>query len=325
MGAIAAIFVNKSEKRLRAGWRILLHAVLFIAFGYAGGQLAAKISNPAIGQSVFAVLYLIAALGATWLAGRFLDRRDFAAFGFRLSTGWWADLAFGLVLGAVLMSGIVAAMIYAGWATLNEVSVTDLGVPIAIAFGVKVLLFVAVGVNEELVFRGYWLKNMSEGFSRFGGNIAILIAILISSTLFGLAHIPNETAGGGAHTTTLALVNIMLAGLMLAIPYLLTGELAIPIGIHITWNLFQGSVFGLAVSGLQDETRLITVETNGPEMWTGGDYGAEGGLLATIAVAFSILISMAWIRMRKGRLGFSPEIAKYTPRAAKAEAPTAPV
>jgi uncharacterized protein len=324
MGAIAAIFVNKSENRMRAGWRILLHALMFIAFGYAGGQLAAQIPNAAISQAAFAIFYLATAMGATWIAGRFLDRRRFAAFGFHLNAGWWADLAFGLALGAVLMSGIVAAMIYAGWATVNEVSVTDLGVPIAVAFGVKALLYVAVGVNEELVFRGYWLKNISEGFSRFGGNVAILIAILISSSLFGLAHIPNELAGG-AHTTELALFNIMLAGLMLAIPYLLTGELAISIGIHITWNLFQGSVFGLAVSGMHDETSLITVESGGPDFWTGGDYGAEGGLLATIAIGFSLLISVAWIRMRKGRIAFSPEIAKYAPRAAIAEAPKAPV
>jgi uncharacterized protein len=324
MGAIAAIFVNKSEKRMRAGWRILLHALMFFAFGRAGVLIASQIENRAVGEVVFAVLYVAAVLSATWIAGRFLDRRRFAAFGFHIRAKWWADLAFGLVLGTVLMSGIVAAMIYAGWATLNEVSVTDLGVPIAVAFGVKALLYVAVGINEELVFRGYWLKNISEGFSRFGGSVAILIAILISSILFGLAHIPNELAGG-AHTTQLALFNIMLAGLMLAIPYLLTGELAISIGIHITWNLFQGSVFGLAVSGVHDETSLIRVESGGPDLWTGGAYGAEGGLLATIAIGFSVLISVAWIRMRKVRIAFHPEIAKYTPRATIAEAPKAPV
>lgn len=324
MGAIAAIFVNKSENRMRAGWRILLHAVLFIAFAFAGGRLAALIPDRAVGEATFAFVYVGAVLAATWIAARFLDRRRFATLGFRISAGWWGDLVFGLVLGAVLMSGIVAAMIYAGWATLNEVSITNMGVPIAVAVGVKLLSYIAVGINEEVAFRGYWLKNMAEGFSRFGGKTAILIAIVISSVIFGLAHIPNEL-GGGAHTTQLALVNIMLAGLMLAIPYLLTGELAISIGIHITWNFFQGTVFGLAVSGLQDETSIITVEPNGPELWTGGDYGAEGGLLATIAVLVSIVITVAWVRMRTGRVGFSPEIPKYTPRVAIAATPKAPV
>jgi membrane protease YdiL (CAAX protease family) len=313
MGAIAAIFVNKSEKRLRAGWRILIHLIALIALGVIAAFAASRIPNRAVGEAVYAVLYLAAVVGATWLIARFIDRRRFAAYGFHFSAGWWVDLVFGLVLGAAQMSGIVFAMIHAGWATLSEVSVTELGVPIAVAFGIKLLALIVVGINEELVFRGYHLRNISEGFSRFGANVAILIAIAISSSVFGLAHLGNES-GGGAHTTELAMLNLILAGLMLAVPYLLTSELAIPIGIHITWNLFQGPVFGLAVSGLQSETRLVTVEPAGPELWTGGDYGAEGGLLATIAVGVSLVISTIWIYFRKRQLALQADVATYTPR-----------
>jgi membrane protease YdiL (CAAX protease family) len=181
------------------------------------------------------------------------------------------------------------------------------------AFAVQVLSLIVVGINEELVFRGYHLRNISEGFSRFGTNAAIIIALIISSSFFGVVHLANE-AGGGAHTTPLALLNLVLAGLMLAVPFLLTGELAIPIGIHITWNLFQGPVFGLAVSGLESQTRLVTVQPIGPELWTGGDYGAEGGLLATIAVGASLVISAIWIAMRKKELRLQPSVATYTPR-----------
>jgi membrane protease YdiL (CAAX protease family) len=313
MGAIAAIFVNKSEKRLRAGWRILIHLIALIAFGLIAGFAASQIPNRAIGESVYAVLYLVATVGATWLIARYIDRRRFAAYGFNFSTGWWVDLMFGLVLGAVLMSGIVFAMIHAGWATLREVSVTNLQLPIVAAFAIQVLGLIVVGINEELVFRGYHLRNISEGFSRFGTNAAIIIALIISSSFFGVVHLANE-AGGGAHTTPLALLNLILAGLMLAVPFLLTGELAIPIGIHITWNLFQGPVFGLAVSGMDSETRLVTVNPIGPELWTGGAYGAEGGLLATIAVGASLVISAIWIAVRKKELRLQASVATYTPR-----------
>jgi membrane protease YdiL (CAAX protease family) len=313
MGAIAAIFVNKSEKRLRAGWRILIHLIALVAFGLIAAFAASRIPNRAIGETVYAVLYLTATVGATWLIARFIDRRRFAAYGFNFNAGWWVDLMFGLLLGAVLMSGIVFAMIHAGWATLSEVSVTELGLPIIAAFAIKTLTLIVVGINEELVFRGYHLRNISEGFSRFGANAAIIIALIISSSFFGVVHLGNE-AGGGAHTTQLALLNLILAGLMLAVPFLLTGELAIPIGIHITWNLFQGPVFGLAVSGLESETRLVTVQPTGPELWTGGDYGAEGGLLATIAVGASLVISAIWVAVRKKELRLQPSVATYTPR-----------
>lgn len=321
MGAIAAIFVNKKEARLRAGWRLLLHFIGLILVMIGAGLLASQMPSRAVAGTTYAVLYVAFSLGLTWLLARFIDRRRFAAYGFRLSGGWWLDFVFGLVLGAVLMSGIVAAMIYAGWATLDEVSVTNLGVPIVLAFGVQLATMIAVGINEELAFRGYQLKNLSEGFSRFGAKAAVIIALIISSSIFGLAHLGNEL-GGGARTTELALLNLILAGLMLAVPFLLTGDLAIPIGVHITWNLFQGPVFGLAVSGMQDETRLVTVQPTGPEFWTGGDYGAEGGLLATIAIALCIVLSVAWIAVRKRRVGLDPDIAVYTPRTPP---PTAPV
>jgi uncharacterized protein len=314
MGAIAAIFYNKSEKRLRAGWRILLHLFALVALGLGGGFVASQAPEGAIAEAVGSLVYLAVVLLATWLMARFIDRRRFAEYGFRLSAGWWLDLVFGLVLGVALMTGIVAVMLYLGWATLTQASATNLGVPIAAAFGIQLLGMIVVGINEELVFRGYHLRNMAEGFSRFGVNAAIIIALIISSCIFGLGHLANEAAGG-AHTTPLALLNLILAGLvMLAVPYLLTGELAIPIGIHITWNLFQGPVFGLAVSGLESETHLLTVETTGPEVWTGGAYGAEGGLLATIAVIIGVIISAIWIAFRKKEVRLQPSVATYTPR-----------
>ncbi len=314
MGVILAIFYNKSEKRLRAGWRILIHLVALIALGIGGGFIGSQMPGRIAHEIAAPILYLIVVLTATWLVGRFIDRRRFAEFGFHLSVGWWADLVFGLVLGVVLMGGIVAVMLGAGWATLSETSGTDLGVPIASAFAIQVLVFIVVGINEEVVFRGYHLRNMAEGFSRFGPNVAVIIALVISSSIFGVGHLSNEAAGG-AHTTPLALLNLILAGLvMLAVPYLLTGELAIPIGIHITWNLFQGPVFGLAVSGLESETHLLTVRPTGPELWTGGDYGAEGGLLATIAVIVGVVLSAIYIAIRKKEVRFQPSVATYTPR-----------
>jgi uncharacterized protein len=324
MDAIAAIFVNKTERRLRAGWRILIHLIALLVLGGLAAFAASQMPSRAVSEVVFAVLYVAAVVGATWLVGRFIDRRRFSAFGFHLTAGWWVDFAFGLVLGVVLMCGVVTAMVYAGWATLSQVSATELGVPIAMAFGVKLFGLIAVGINEELVFRGYHLKNLSEGFSRFGVNAAVIIALIISSSFFGLVHLGNEI-GGGAETTELALLNLILAGLMLAVPYLLTGELAISIGIHITWNLFQGPVFGLAVSGIESETRLVTVAPHGPEFWTGGAYGAEGGLIATFAVVAGIVLCAIWVQLRGRRVALHPDIATYTPRAAIAGAPKAPV
>jgi membrane protease YdiL (CAAX protease family) len=313
MGFIAAIFVNKTEKRMRAGWRVLIHFVGWVLMLTGVSLAAAAIPDPALASVAYGALYIIFGFAFTWLVARFIDRRRLAAYGFHLSGGWWADLVFGMVLGVVLMCAIVAVMLNAGWATLEQVSVTDLGVPIAAALAISFLTMIAVGIHEELAFRGYQLRNIAEGFSWLGPRKAMVIAMVISSAIFGTLHLANEL-GGGAHTTELALTNLILAGLMLALPYLLTGELAISIGIHITWNFFQGPIFGLPVSGGDADTHLVTVTDTGPAFWTGGDYGAEGGMLATIAIVAGMVVSIIWIALRKRRVALETDVATYTPR-----------
>jgi membrane protease YdiL (CAAX protease family) len=58
----------------------------------------------------------------------------------------------------------------------------------------------------------------------------------------------------------------MLAGLLYAMAYLLTGELAVPVGFHIMWNFFEGSVFGFPVSGFTPGTTFIAIQQSGPRL-----------------------------------------------------------
>jgi uncharacterized protein len=97
------------------------------------------------------------------------------------------------------------------------------------------------GILEEITYRGYMLQNLAEGLSlkRIGPQLATLIAVLISSVVFGLGHVENAGA------TSLNTINTMLiAALVLAGGYVLTGQLALPIGFHVAWN-FVGVGDGL--------------------------------------------------------------------------------
>jgi hypothetical protein len=68
---------------------------------------------------------------------------------------------------------------------------------------------------------------------------------------------------------------------MLGFGYVLSGQLAIPIGLHLTWNFFQNAVYGLPVSGFETfGASFLSTEQVGPDLWTGGSFGPEGGCSA---------------------------------------------
>jgi membrane protease YdiL (CAAX protease family) len=295
--SVLGIIWNFDEQRLRSFLRILvavlLTALLTFLFGAPFFIVSGGITAPHIEK---ALLY-IAALAAIWLATRFIDKRPFSDTGIYIKKEWWLDLGFGLLLGALLMTIIFLVELSAGWITVSDTFFTAAsGQPFIVSILSPILLLLLVGIVEELAFRGYLLLNMAEGlnFRFIKPRTALIVAWLVSSAIFGILHavLPNATL-----TST---VNIVLAGIWLGLGYVLTGSLAIPIGIHITWNFFQGYVFGFPVSGGRDFlTTFIAIEQSGPDVWTGGDFGPEAGLIWLLAMALGILLVVAWVYMRK--------------------------
>jgi membrane protease YdiL (CAAX protease family) len=151
---------------------------------------------------------------------------------------------------------------------------------------------------------------MAEGFNfkRIGPRAALLIGYVISSSMFGLFHLSNP------NTSWISTVNLIVAGLFLGLGFVLTGELAIPIGIHITWNFFQGNVFGFPVSGGATGASFIGIQQGGPEIWTGGAFGPEAGLIGIAAIAIGCLLTILWVRWRYGEARLKESLAVYQPR-----------
>jgi len=302
---ITRLFWNPDEHRLRAGWRVLIQLVVagMLVAGFTtlfrlflGNALSFRL-GPLVGFTV-----------AVWLAGRFLDRRRFVDFGFSLDARWWADFAFGLVLGTLLMTGIFAVEYGMGWLTITEtMHTTTTGQSFFVALCLSLLSFVAVGFYEELVFRGYQVQNMAEGFNggRMGPRRALIAAWLLSAALFGMAHAFNPNA------SLVSTLNIAGAGLLLGLGYVLTRQLALPFGIHIAWNFTQGNVFGFPVSGGSNfAAQVLVIRQGGPDVWTGGAFGPEAGLLGLAAMALGAALTVAWIWYRYNRIAWQTELAR---------------
>jgi hypothetical protein len=267
-------------------------------------------------------LSTLASLGSftvsVWLAGRLLDRRPFADFGFHIDRDWWIDFGFGLLQGAALMFIIFLLQLAAGWVTVTGAFVTTrAGTNFLLAILMPVVTFLAVGFYEELFFRGYQLQNLAEGLTWhvIGPRAAIVIATLLSAAVFGVFHAFNPNA------SVVSTLNITFAGVFLAMGYLLTGELAIPTGLHIAWNFFQGNVFGFPVSGTAfSSATFISVEQGGPDLWTGGAFGPEAGLLGLGAMIVGILSTALWVRWHSGQAGLELSLAE-APTLSQVEAP----
>jgi hypothetical protein len=108
--------------------------------------------------------------------------------------------------------------------------------------------------------------------------------VLISSILFALGHL------GNPHVAWNAILGLALSGAFLAYGYLRTRQLWLPIGLHIGWNFFEGSVFGFQVSGLENFPRLIVQTVHGPELFTGGAFGPEAGLVLLPGLALGVIL-----------------------------------
>lgn len=331
-----SLFLDPKERRLRALWRIVLtlgiYVVTNIGFSLMAGIAvmaflpeeidAARLSgdsaayekllndfflnNPVTGMINTAAV-LLGVFATLWLAARFLDRRSIEDYGLRSDGRWWKELLAGLGIGAASISAVAVILILSGTASV-EATLASTRPQVNFAFGIAeyILLFIGVGINEELLFRGFFLKNISEGLRlKFGNRPALLAAAGLSSAVFGLVHLGNPNA------TVFSAISIFLAGLLLAIPYLWTGQIGLSIGLHITWNLFQGVVFGLPVSGTRVPENLISLSTRGPDWWSGGAFGPEGGLVGILGIMAAFLLVILYVQKSRGKPAIDLSINDY--------------
>ncbi len=297
-GRIRSVFWNDDERRLRTPWRLVAAAVVFAVVLTVFLSVAARVTVEAGADEEFflefwglASLLGVSAVGfvfALWIVARYVDRRRPSDYGLRVDGRWWKDLGFGLALGAVLPTLIFVVGVAAGWYDVTGFAVSD-GSFVAAFVGI-VVVFVLVGVYEEVLFRGWLLTNLGEGLRGYGEGVAVGGAVAVSSVLFGVLHLGNPGA------TVASAAVITLAGVLLAVSYVLTGELGVAVGFHVTWNLFKGSVYGFEVSGLDIPVTVVETEAVGPEAATGGGFGPEGGVLGGAAVVVGTVAVVWWAR-----------------------------
>jgi len=282
----ARVFISPDEPRLRAGWRLALQTIMMAVPLIGIALLPYRLLEPPTGSNfdlVSQVTLFVVFTPTVYIARRFLDKRSFESLGFAVDRHALVDLFAGLAITFVLMALIYLTESAMGWLAFESFAwqVEPTG---AVMGGILMflVLYIFVAWNEELLFRGYQLQTLASGLNLFW-------AVIISSAVFGVAHLitPNATWVGAAL--------IFLAALFLAYGYVRTKQLWLCIGLHIGWNFFEGVVFGFQVSG-SDIYSVIRHQVTGPELWTGGAYGPEAGLIVLPALAIGMALIYAYTR-----------------------------
>mgnify|MGYP001445174369 FL=1 len=277
--------MSESSPRIKSGWLratlffivSLITSQIFAGIGLVvvliatGFDLSALSNQEEITSAVKGVKFLLplkvieflSVMLCVWLFIRFIDRKPLESIGLRIK-GYEKDLKMGLALGAGLIAiGFLILFI------LGYLSVDGFSFPVGTLI-LYFLLFVVVSFHEEIMMRGYVLNNLMQSMNRYA-------ALSISSVIFMSIHLLNP------NVNFLSVVNLFLAGIVLGIYYIHKPNLWLPIGMHLTWNFFQGPIFGFEVSGIETKS-IINQSVRGNEIITGGAFGFEGSILATILI-----------------------------------------
>jgi membrane protease YdiL (CAAX protease family) len=282
---LARVFLSPNEPRLRAGWRLLIQTILLIVLG-AVVSIASSFLGPLNGSLLWSqILNFIIITGSVYVARRWLDKRSFEGLGLKLDEHTLLDVLAGIGITFVQMGFIYVLMLGLGWLTFEGFAWQfD---PINVVIGSVITFFIAfifVGWNEELLSRGYHLQTIASGLNLFWG-------VIISSAVFGLLHLGNPNA------TWVSAAGIFFAGVYLAYAYIRTKQLWLSMGLHLGWNFFEGVVFGFPVSGL-DIYALTRIKVHGPEIWTGGAFGPEAGLIVLPSLILGGFLIYLYTRKR---------------------------
>ena len=247
---------------------VAIRVVFFIAAVTIGLLLTTALLVGLFGPVVAGTIGLCATgLIANLLTMRIFDRRPLVDIGLPLNR---ASL-FNLVVGALLAAGTAALMLVAPLLAGTGHLVARTGAQtnyLSLLFYLFALLIAATG--EELIFRGYAFQLLVQNLGPFG-------TILPVSVVFGLLHSTNP------NSTSLGVANTVLWGILLGVAFLRSRDLWLPIGLHFGWNAVL-PLFGVNLSGLTIDVTRYSYRWDLAPIWSGGSYGPEGGLLATIFV-----------------------------------------
>lgn len=262
--------------------KIILALLAFMAVIIIGQQIASKLLSltdlDKSMRSLLKGLFVSSAGILTYiLFFKKYEKRVVTEFS---TKGLFKNIGMGISIGFILQSLIILVMYFNGnYSVINVNPVSFIIIPLITMFTVAII--------EEILVRGIILRIMEEKLGSY-------ISLSVSSLIFGILHLANP------HTTLLSSLCITAAGFLLGTAFIYSRNLWFPIALHFAWNFTQSGIYGAITSGNEQTGSLLEAKIQGSEIMTGGEFGPEGSIQATLfCVAASILLLMLCKRQNK--------------------------
>ena len=268
---------------LRAGWRLLIFvgivAALITGTNWIFGRLLPGADRTAT-FLLFQVINFLIFLFASWVMGR-IEGRNVAIYGLPWRKMFRSQFWQGVLIGFAAITGLLAMMRVAGVFHFGGLALH--GADIWKWAAIYSFVFLLVGLREEFRSRGYLQYTLSLG-------IGFWPAALLSAALFGYGH------HGNSGEDWIGLFNAGVFGLLACFLLRRTGNLWMPIGLHLAFDWGETYFYGVANSGQKLPGNLLESSSSGPGWLSGGTVGPEGSVLCTLMLVVVWMICAAWLR-----------------------------
>lgn len=208
---------------------------------------------------------------------RLIEKRKIATIGFR-SNNRLGKFLLGFCINIIAVTIMTIALYLMGVIEIEINKNINMSINTCALIAIISAGWLVQSVSEEIGIRGWLLPVLGAKYSP-------KIAILVTSIAFGILHLFTPTA------TVLSFVNIILSGLFFNLYAINEDSLWGVWGFHCAWNLALGNIYAFMVSGFSaGDFTIFKIKVVGNELLTGGSFGPEGGLLATIVLIIGVIV-----------------------------------
>ena len=292
------MFKNKYSE-VRSGWKIALTYIMMLGISLIPMIISSVVfmvpemaknennieaatlamSNNQIYFATTMILQNISLIAASIIIWKIFEKKKIGEMGISNIKKGYKEFGVGLALGAVTITIVAIVLLLIGSVKLvNPITSPKFTNDLIIG----IFIFIAVGFGEEIFGRGLCMSVLKQTRNKW-------VVLIVSSIIFAAMHLGNDGIG------MLPLINLFLVGMVFGYMFMKSSNIWMPIGFHITWNYFQGYIWGFQVSGIEING-IYKIEGVKNTLLNGGAFGPEGGLIVTLILILTFVFVYVYYR-----------------------------